>query len=89
MLASDLQGALRFVPGYLGQYLLLVTPLAVYYTWVYNGTGGSLLLVVLLHASYNMTVTVVLSAWPTFPLAWMVVILWGFAGIVAFVRRET
>ena len=87
VLASDLQGALRFVPGYLGQYLLLVTPLAVYYTWVYNGTGGSLLLVVLLHASYNMTVTVVLSAWPTFPLAWMVVILWGVAGIVAFVRR--
>lgn len=89
VLASDLHGALRFVPGYLGQYLLLVTPLAVYYTWVYTGTGGSLLLVVLLHASYNMTVSVVLSAWPTFPVSWMVAILWCIAGFVAFAGRKT
>ena len=74
------------VPGYLGQYLLLVAPLAVYYTWLYNGTGGSLLLVVLLHASYNMTVSVVLSAWPTFPVTWMVAILWCVAGAIALAR---
>jgi len=93
VLASDLGGAVRFVPGYLGQYLLLVTPLAVYYTWIYNGTGGSLLLVVLLHASYNMTVTVVSSAWSTFPLAWLVGGLWVVAIVVSrkpgAVRRET
>ena len=89
VLASDLEGALRFVPGYLGQYLLLVIPLAIYYTWVYNGTDGSLLLVVLLHASYNMTVSVVLSAWPTFPVFWMVATLWIVAGIVAYVIRKT
>ena len=89
VLASDLQGALRFVPGYLGQYLLLVAPLAVYYSWVYNGTGGSLLLVVLLHASYNMTVSVVLSAWPTFPVAWLIIGLWCVAAIVAWVSRKS
>ena len=90
VLASDLQGAFRFVPGYLGQYLLLVTPLAVYYTWIYNGTGGSLLLVVLLHASYNMTISVVLSGWPTFPIAWFIAGLWCVAVVVAwsFVRRR-
>jgi membrane protease YdiL (CAAX protease family) len=84
VLTSDFASALRFVRGYLAQYLLLVAPLAVYYTWIYNGTGGSLLLVVLLHASYNMTVTVVLSAWPTFPLAWLLVGLWLLAGVVYF-----
>jgi len=83
VLASDLFGALRFVPGYLGKYLVLVAPLAVYYTWIYNGTGGSLLLVVLLHASYNMTVTVVASAWPDFPLAGLVVGLWCVAVAVS------
>lgn len=88
VLASDLTGALKFVPGYLGQYLLLVAPLAIYYTWVYNGSGGSLLIVVLLHASYNMTVSVVLSAWPTFPVAWMVIGLWIVAGIIAFIGRK-
>jgi membrane protease YdiL (CAAX protease family) len=88
VLASDLHGALRFVPGYLGQYLVLVAPLAVYYTWVYNGTDGSLLLVVLLHASYNMTVSVILSAWPAFPVSWMVATLWCVAGVVAVVCRN-
>lgn len=89
VLTTDLAGALRFMPGYLGQYLLLVAPLAVYYTWVYNGTGGSLLLVVLLHASYNMTVTVVTSAWPTFPLPWFVATLWGVAVAAFIAQRRT
>lgn len=90
VMTSDFAGALRFIPGYLAQYLLLVAPLAVYYTWIYNGTGGSLLLVVLLHASYNMTVTVVLSAWPTFPFSSFIGGLWCVAGLVSLrVRRET
>jgi len=84
VLSSSLADALRFVPGYLGQYLLLVAPLAIYYTWIYNGTGGSLLLVVLLHASYNMTVTIVTSAWPEFPLAWFVMGIWGVAAVIGF-----
>lgn len=88
VLTSNLVGALRFVPGYLAQYLLLVAPLAVYYTWIYNGTGGSLLLVVLLHASYNMTVTVVLSAWPTFPLVWLIIGLWCVALAISWSWRE-
>jgi len=88
VMTSDFAGALRFVPGYLAQYLLLVAPLAVYYTWIYNGTGGSLLLVVLLHASYNMTVTVVLSAWPTFPLSWFIGALWCVAALVCLELRR-
>jgi hypothetical protein len=62
--------------------------LAVYYTWVYNGTGGSLFLVVLLHAAYNTTVTVVLSAWPMFPLTWFIAALWGVALAAFFAERR-
>jgi membrane protease YdiL (CAAX protease family) len=72
MLTSDLPTALRFAATYLVQHLILVIPLAVLYTRLYHGTGGSLLLSMLLHASYNMTVTIVATAWPGFPLSWLV-----------------
>lgn len=35
--------------------------LSVIITWVYNGTGGSLLLVVLLHATYNLPLTLLIA----------------------------
>jgi uncharacterized protein len=33
--------------------------MSVFYTWMYNGTGGSLLIVVLLHAATNLPLTIV------------------------------
>jgi len=33
--------------------------MSIFYTWMYNGTGGSLLIVVLLHATTNLPLTVV------------------------------
>jgi hypothetical protein len=36
--------------------------LSVILTWVYNGTGGSLLMVVLLHATFNLPMTLSLEA---------------------------
>jgi len=33
--------------------------MSIFYTWMYNGTGGSLLIVVLLHAATNLPLTVV------------------------------
>jgi uncharacterized protein len=82
MLTADFPVALRFAATYLLQYLILVVPLAVLYTWLYHGTGGSLPLSMLLHASYNMTVTVVATAWPGFPLSWLVGLLWMLAIIL-------
>jgi membrane protease YdiL (CAAX protease family) len=35
--------------------------MSIFYTWMYNGTGGSLLLAVLLHAATNLPLTFVLT----------------------------
>ncbi|MEZ4586344.1 MAG: CPBP family intramembrane glutamic endopeptidase [Gemmatimonadales bacterium] len=81
--------AATFAVRYLGQYLLLVVPLAVIYAVLWNGTGGSLLLCILLHASYNMTITVVTSAWPAFPIGLMIGLLWVVAVALAIGFRTT
>ncbi len=40
-------------------YLVLVLTLTVYMTWLYNNTGGSLLITVLAHFSFNLTGTLI------------------------------
>ncbi|MEU4578701.1 type II CAAX endopeptidase family protein [Nonomuraea sp. ATR24] len=40
-------------PGAIVQFLLLTTVLTVFMTWVFNNTGGSLLIMVLLHDAFN------------------------------------
>ena len=44
-------------------YTVHATALAILFTWVYNNTEGSLLPVILFHASYNSTITIVNIAW--------------------------
>ncbi len=44
-------------------YTLHSTALAILFTWVYNNADGSLLPVILFHASYNATITIVNLAW--------------------------
>ena len=43
-----------FLPFALGSVIM-----SIFYTWMYNGTGGSLLIVVLLHATTNLPLTIV------------------------------
>jgi CAAX protease family protein len=40
-------------------YLLLVVTLAIYFTWLYNNTRGSLIVTVLAHFSFNLTGTLI------------------------------
>jgi membrane protease YdiL (CAAX protease family) len=42
-------------------WVLLTVAASVIYTWMYNGTGGSLLIVVLFHAASNLPLTILLE----------------------------
>ena len=46
-------------------FVLATTCLAIMYTWVFNNTKGSVLIAILLHASFNASVTGILA--PLFP----------------------
>ena len=42
-------------------FVVSAIPMSVLLTWIYNSTGGSLLIVVLLHATANLPVTLLLA----------------------------
>jgi len=42
-------------------FVVAVVASSVFYTWLYNNTGGSLLIVVLYHAASNLPITVLIS----------------------------
>jgi membrane protease YdiL (CAAX protease family) len=54
LLGSPTRPLALFLPFVISSVIL-----SIFYTWMYNGTGGSLLLVVLLHATTNLPLTVV------------------------------
>src|SRR6266545_4814539 len=56
LLGSDLRPLSLFAP-----WVLLTVASSVILTWMYNGTGGSLLIIVLFHAASNLPLTVFLE----------------------------
>jgi len=48
-------------PNLYAAFVVSTIALSVILTWVYNGTGGSLLLVILLHATFNLPITLVIQ----------------------------
>jgi uncharacterized protein len=42
-------------------FVIAVVASSVFYTWLYNNTGGSLLIVVLYHAASNLPITVLIT----------------------------
>jgi uncharacterized protein len=57
LLGSPTRPLALFLPFAIGAVIM-----SIFYTWMYNGTGGSLLIVVLLHATTNLPLTVVYAS---------------------------
>lgn len=81
MTSTFIEGV-TFAISYLLQYLLLVFPLSIIYTVLYNGTKGSILLSIILHAFYNISISVFATALPNFPMLTFVIILCIFSTIL-------
>jgi uncharacterized protein len=65
-------------PSILVPFIISTIALSVILTWVYNSTGGSLLMVVLLHAAANLPLTLLLE-----PLGSRAVLpFWLFVGLM-------
>lgn len=82
VMTSTLTDGITFAISYLLQYLLLVFPLSIIYTVLFNGTKGSILLSIILHAFYNISISVFATALPNFPMLTFVIILWVFSVIL-------
>jgi uncharacterized protein len=79
-----LQGGPVHTPTIYAAFVVSAFALSVLLTWVYNSTGGSLLMVVLLHATVNLPQTLViddLGSGATVPL----ILYWGLMVLAAIV----
>lgn len=73
-----LEGSSQFGGEFL-PYLLVLLALSILFTWLYRGTGGSVLLVMILHASYNASTG---SAGALLPVENATALSWILAGVV-------
>src|SRR4051794_27310024 len=62
--------------------------MSVFYTWMYNGTGGSLFMVVLLHATTNLPLSIVYAPLEerVVPLFWLFDAILALAAVVLIAR---
>src|SRR5215213_6608286 len=77
-----LTGAPGRTPTLYAAFVVSVIALSVILTWVYNSTGGSLLMVVLLHATFNLPITLAiddLGTRATVPVLfyWGLMVVWA------------
>src|SRR5918998_1721090 len=79
-----LTGAPGRTVGLYAAFVVSVMALSVILTWVYNSTGGSLLLVVLLHATFNLPMTLSLEALGS-QAAVPLLLYWGLLVVAASV----
>ena len=79
LLIPELQWAVGGMPPFV--FLLTILPGAVLATWIYNNTGGSVLLTILFHGSMNYTMGLLGFNSPHFPLM-MIAGLWVAAILV-------
>lgn len=67
-------------------FLLHDIALAVLFTWIFNNTGGSVLLSMIAHAAFNLTITILpvlpSAAGSILPLEFAIVLLYGIAIVI-------
>ena len=85
IMTTSFSEGLIFAITYLLQYLLLMIPLSVLYTILNNGTRGSILHAVLLHAFYNISISIFATALPNFPMLLFVSVLWLLSIVLLYV----
>ena len=82
LLIPELQWAVGAMPPFV--YLLIMLPGAVLATWIYNNTGGSVLLTILFHCAMNYSVGLLGFNSPYF-LPMMLAGLWSVAILVTLI----
>jgi uncharacterized protein len=83
LLGSPIRPLALFLPFAIGCVIM-----SIFYTWMYNGTGGSLLIVVLLHATTNLPLTVVYAPLGerVVPVFWLLDAMLALAAAVLIAR---
>jgi uncharacterized protein len=84
LLGSPIRPFALFLPFAIGCVIM-----SIFYTWIYNGTGGSLLIVVLLHATTNLPLTVVyerLGEDSVVPVFWLLDAILAIIAVILIAR---
>src|SRR4051794_38917466 len=83
LLGSPVRPFALFLP-----FALSCVIMSIFYTWMYNGTGGSLFMAVLLHAATNLPLTIVYAPLGerVLPAYWVFDALLGLAAAVLIAR---
>src|SRR5215204_4296746 len=85
LLGSPTRPLALFLPFAIGSVIM-----SIFYTWMYNGTGGSLLIVVLLHATTNLPLTAVYAPLGerVVPVFWLLDAVLAITAAVLIARTE-
>jgi uncharacterized protein len=76
------------LPGF-GLFLLGVITFTIFLTWVFNNTGGSLLIAIVLHATFNANSSLVVLLSPTFPLlSWNLYLVYGGCALLVLLLTK-
>ena len=76
------------LPGF-GLFLLGVITFAIFLTWVCNNTGGSLLIAILLHATFNANSSLVVLLSPIFPLlSWNLYLIYAGSALLVLILTK-
>lgn len=72
-----------------GLFLLGVIMFTIFLTWVFNNTGGSLLVAIVLHATFNANSSLVVLLSPTFPLlSWNLYLVYGGCALLVLLLTK-